>query len=171
MNYDIKFDSHNILFVGITEALLDDYMEMVNNSEISKYISLKDRVFSKDDEKNWINDKIQNKKVIFSMLEKNTGKFIGNIELMSIEKNIGELGICLTAKMQNKHYGYEAIKRFIDYCFEDLNLEGIALSVYSHNDRAKHLYKKLGFVEYKVEKNVGVYDGQKIDDIYMKYIK
>lgn len=41
------------------------------------------------------------------MLEKTTGEYIGNIEIMKIENNIGELGISITALKQDKHYGTE----------------------------------------------------------------
>lgn len=168
MKYDIKFESENIIFVDLNTNLVNDYLNMVNDSDVSKYISLKKRCFQLEDELEWISEKKKNKTVIFSLLEKNTYEFIGNIELMSIENNIGELGICITPRKQNKHYGYEAIKRFIKYCIDELHLNGISLSVYSHNQKAINLYKKLGFKEYKVDKNVGKYNNNYIDDIYMK---
>ena len=73
--------------------------------------------------------------------------------------------------MQNKHYGRESIIRFIEYCLEKLKLDNLELSVYSSNEKAINLYKKLGFVEYKRDKNVGNCNGIFIDDIYMKYVK
>ena len=118
-----------------------------------------------------MNNKITNNSVIFSMIEKNTNKFIGNIELLEINNNIGDLAICITPTMQNKHYGGEAITRFISYCLEELKLDNIELSVYSHNEKAINLYKKLGFVEYKRDTNIGTVNEQYVDDIYMKYTK
>jgi len=168
MKYDVKFESENILFVELDINLVNDYLDMVNSSEVSKYISLKKRFFTLEDEIKWINEKKNDKKVIFSMLEKNTYEFIGNIELMSIENNVGELGICITPKKQNKHYGYEAIKRFIKYCIDELHLNSICLSVYSHNQKAINLYKKLGFKQYKVDKNIGKCNDSYVDDIYME---
>ena len=76
------------------------------------------------------------------MIEKDTYEFIGNIELLEVNDKIGELALCITPSMQNKHYGYESILRFIKYCLEELELENIELSVYSHNDKAINLYKK-----------------------------
>ena len=87
---------------------------------------------------------------------------------MKIENGIGEIAICITNDKQGKHYGSESIERFIKYCFEELKLVGIELSVYSHNERAINCYKKLGFVTYRVDKNIGTYDGMSIDDIYMR---
>lgn len=47
------------------------------------------------------------------MIEKKTNEFIGNIEIMEINNNIGEIGIAITRKKQDKHLGQEAIKRLI----------------------------------------------------------
>ena len=167
----IIFESDNIYFVKINKDLIDDYLKMVNNPEVSKFISLKNRSFTYDEEIKWIEDKLNNKKIVFSMVEKGSNKFIGNIELLEIKNKLGEFAICITPFMQNKHYGSESIIRFIKYCFEELELENIELSVYSHNEKAINLYKKLGFVEYKREVNIGIYDNKNIDDIYMKLNK
>lgn len=165
---NIIFESDNINFINISKDLINDYLKMVNNLEVSQFISLKNRLFTYDDEIKWIEEKLNNKKIIFSMIEKGTNSFIGNIELLEINNRVGELAICVTPSMQNKHYGSESIIRFIKYCFEELKLKNIELSVYSHNEKAINLYKKLGFVEYKRDVNIGIYNDKNIDDIYMK---
>lgn len=166
--YNIKFESENIIFVDINQELINDYLNMVNDPEVSKFISLKSRYFSYEDELTWLNNKKEKKSVIFSMLEKDTNEFIGNIELMSIENDIGEIAICITPSKQNKHYGYESINRFMQYCKDELKLNVFELSVYSHNKKAINLYKKLGFKEFRIDKNIGKYNDEYIDDIYMK---
>ena len=171
MNNDVVFESDNIYYINVNKKYIYDYLEMVNNPEVSKYISLKKRLFTYDDELEWIENKLLNKITVFSMIEKISGKFIGNIELLEINNNIGELAICITPAMQNKHYGMESITRFIKYCLEELKLYNVELSVYSHNEKAINLYKKLGFIEYKRESNIGIYDNKNVDDIYMNYTK
>lgn len=44
-----------------------------------------------------------------------------------------------------KGYGTEGLKLLLDYAFYELNLHRVSLKVFSFNDRAIHLYKKLGF--------------------------
>ena len=80
------------------------------------------------------------------MIEKETNEFIGNIEIMEINNNIGEIGIAITQKKQNNHFGQEAIKRLIKYAFNDLNLDGLELNVYNFNARGINCYEKVGFV-------------------------
>ena len=80
------------------------------------------------------------------MIEKETNKFIGNIEIMEIKNNIGKMGIAITPKQQDKHFGQEAIKRFIEYTFNDLGLDGLELNVYNFNPRGIKCYEKVGFI-------------------------
>ena len=80
------------------------------------------------------------------MIEKETNEFIGNIEIMHINNNIGEIGIAITPSKQNKHFGQEAIKRLIDYALKDLKLDGLELNVYSFNPRGIKCYENVGFI-------------------------
>ena len=84
MNNKIVFESDNIYFININKELINDYLEMVNNPEVSKCIYLKKRILTYDDELKWIENKLSNDKPVFSMIEKTSNKFIGNIELMEI---------------------------------------------------------------------------------------
>ena len=171
IKFNIIFSSENLYFVNVNKSLADDYLLMMNNPKISKYLSLKNRVFTYDNEIKWVEEKIRNKSKIFSIIEKKSNKFVGNIEVMEEIDDTAIIGIVITEDMQNKHYGSEALIRFIDYLFNDLKYKEIELSVYSHNLKAIHCYEKLGFVEYKRDKNVGEIDNQLVDDIYMKYDK
>ncbi|EMA6344667.1 GNAT family protein [Bacillus cytotoxicus] len=42
-------------------------------------------------------------------------------------------------------YGQEALTLLLNYAFRELNLHRVSLRVFSFNDKAIHLYKKLGF--------------------------
>lgn len=118
---DTVFESERIAFVKISEYLVQDYLEMVNDLENA---------------------------VIFSMLDKETGDFIGNIEFMDIEDGCGELGIAITASKQNRQYGREAIHKMLDYGFSELKLTRVFLKVYPYNKRAIHVYEDCGFTKY-----------------------
>ena len=146
MDYEIIFESDRIYFVRLTEKLVNDYLNMVNDIEVQKYISYNRKTYELDDELKWIKSKLEEKAIIFSMIEKETNKFIGNIEIMKIKNNIGEMGIAITPKQQDKHFGQEAIKRFIEYTFNDLALDGLELNVYNFNPRGIKCYEKVGFI-------------------------
>lgn len=166
--YNIVMESKNIYYVKLNEYLLDEYLEMINDIDMQKLVSNKKREITKEQELEWIRKKKNND--IFSMIEKNTYKFIGNIELMNVTDKDAEMGICITRGMQNKKYGTEAIMRILDYGFNTINLNEIYLIVFSTNLRALHTYTKLGFIEYKIESTTDI-DGNPVADIYMKKCK
>ena len=147
MNYEIIFESDRIYFVKINEKLVNDYLDMVNDINVQKYISRNRKTYELDSEIEWIKSKLKRNSIIFSMIEKETNEFIGNIEIMKISNKIGEIGIAITPKQQNKHFGQEAIKRFIEYSFNDLRLNGLELNVYNFNSRGIHCYEKVGFIK------------------------
>lgn len=168
---NILLESDRILYVKISENLINDYLKMVNNPNISKYLFKEIKTFTYEDELNWVNEKLEENAEIFSMLEKNTNKFIGNIELMNLENNSAEIGICITEEFQDNHYGFEALKTIINHAFTTLNLNELTLVVFSFNERAIHCYKKLGFTIFKIDKNVAIIDNKEVDDIHMKLLK
>lgn len=146
MEYEIIFESNRIKFIKLSKKLVNDYLDMVNDVEVQRFISHKRKIYSLDGELEWIKSKLEENAIIFSMIEKQTSEFIGNIEIMKINNNIGEVGIAITRKKQNKHFGQEAIKRLIEYSFSELNLDGLELNVYDFNSRGINCYEKVGFV-------------------------
>lgn len=168
-NYIKLLESKNIYYIRVNTNLIKDYLEMINDKNIQNQISTKYKLYSYDDEYTWLQKKLQEKALIFSMIHKDTNEFIGNIELMDKTNTTAELGICLTSKYQNQHLGTEAIKTILNYSFNTLNLKEVYLKVFSNNPRAIHCYENLGFKKYKVEKNMN--NIQTIEDIYMKINK
>ena len=146
--------------------LIDDYLIMVNDREIQKCISTKIRVYSREDEVNWVKAKLEEGAQVFSMISKEDGSYIGNVELMDIENGSAEVGLCITMAMQNKHYGTEALKRIIEYGFKELDLNTLTAVIFSNNVRSLHNVEKLGFKKCGIEKNVKVEDGVSVDDVH-----
>lgn len=144
------FESENIIYVRPSFDLVPDYLEMVNDIEnVARFIGERREKYTEEAEIDYIKDKMDNNATMFSMLEKGTNEFIGNIEFFNRVFEEAEWGIALTAKMQNKGYGTEALKRSVEYGFNDLGLKRIYLIVYVNNPRAQHVYEKCGFREFK----------------------
>jgi diamine N-acetyltransferase len=148
-NMDIIFESENINYVRPSMDLVPDYLEMVNDIDnVAKFIGERREPYTEEEERDYIKDKMDKDATMFSMLEKETGTFIGNIEFFNRTEDSAEWGIVLTSKMQNKGYGTEALKRSIKYGFNELGLSRIVLVVYTKNPRAIHVYEQCGFKEY-----------------------
>ena len=156
------FESENIRFAELDERLVKDYLAMVNDMENVGRLIGSTRTFTEEEEISWIRRKLENKFRIFSMIAKDTGEFIGNIEIMDVEgdETSGELGICITAKQQDRGFGSEAIPAMVKYAAKEYGLKRFMLKVFPFNDRAVHVYEKCGFKEYD----------RAPDDIFMEII-
>ena len=143
------FESERIRYVEVSEELVTDYLRMVNDLEhVGRFISRRTEPVSEEKERKWVREKLDEKAVLFSMIEKSSGSFIGNIELMDLTDSEAELGIAITAAKQDLGYGTEAIRAVTGYAFDELGLKRIFLKVYPDNGRAIRVYEKCGFREY-----------------------
>ena len=143
------FESDRIRYVEVTEELVPDYLRMVNDLEhVGRFIGRRTEPVSEEKERKWVREKLAEKAVLFSMIEKSSGAFIGNIELMDLTDSEAELGIAITAAKQDLGYGTEAIRAVTDYAFDKLGLKRVFLKVYPDNARAIRVYEKCGYREY-----------------------
>ena len=144
------FESDRIRFVEVSELLIQDYLVMVNDREnVGRYFGGPPDPFTEEQEIQWVRKTLEEKAPVFSMIEKSSGRFIGNIELMDVTDSVGELGIAITAGRQNTGYGTEAVSALLAYGFEHLGLKRIFLRTDPGNTRAIHVYKSCGFREYR----------------------
>ena len=145
------FESKSISFVPLSERLVKDYLILINDFEnVQKHIrrhSVPREPFTEEQEIEWVRDKLAENACAFSMIEKKTGDFIGNIELMDRDESEKELGIAITAKKQNMGFGTEAVSALLTYGFGVLGLKRIFLKANPENTRALHVYEKCGFRE------------------------
>lgn len=145
-DYEVVFESTNIYFIKLTKKLINDYLTMINDPNVARFIGHDARTYTYEQESEWVESRLREKALCYSMIEKATGEYIGNIEILKIKNNIGELGISITATKQDKHFGTEAIKALLEYAREELKLDGMELIVYATNPRAIHCYEKVGFI-------------------------
>ena len=142
-------ESENIRYVPVSERLVPDYLEMVNDiKHVGRFIGKRTEPVSEEKELRWVREKREEQALLFSMLEKQSGAFIGNVELMDPADSQAELGIAITARMQDRGYGTEAVRTVVAYGMKELGLRRIFLKVYPDNVRAIRCYEKCGFREY-----------------------
>lgn len=143
------FESDRIRFVEVDEGLIEDYLVMINDYEnVNRFIGSSRKTFTEEQEQKWVHKKLEEKEPVFSMIEKKSGTFIGNIELMDVHDAVGELGIAITAAKQNMGFGTEAVSALTAYGARQLGLKRIVLRANQKNLRAIHVYRKCGFREY-----------------------
>lgn len=70
-----------------------------------------------------------------------------------------------------KGYATEALQLLLDYAFLELNMHRIALRVFSFNEKAIHVYKKIGFMEEGRSRESIYRNGEWHDIIHMGILK
>lgn len=151
MKYFNKIKGDNIYLSPINIEDYEKYVEWMNNSDITDKLHSTSKVFNLENEKEWINNTLNNGKHIFSIIRKSDDTIIGNCGFNSINNidRTATIGIFIgDSDNQNKGYGTDALKALIKYGFDVLNLNNIDLHVFDFNERAINCYKKVGFKEY-----------------------
>ena len=101
-------------------------------------------------------------------------RFIGACSLNAIDwiaKSSG-IGIAIHNPQDwEKGYGSEAMQLLIDFSWKHLNLHRIDLSVYAFNERAKHVYEKLGFKLWGTAHQKYFIEGEYRDVHYMEIFR
>jgi RimJ/RimL family protein N-acetyltransferase len=82
------------------------------------------------------------------------GQPIGEMSYRTPVDHTAEIGIKICdAAQQNKGYGSIYLKMLMAYLFNDMGYERIILDTNLQNERAQHLYEKLGFRKLRVNRN------------------
>ncbi|UBU11798.1 GNAT family N-acetyltransferase [Nonomuraea gerenzanensis] len=102
------------------------------------------------------------------------GAYVGEVVLNELDApnlacnlRIGLIG----PRVFGKGYGTEAIELVLAHAFTTTPLHRIRLGVYAFNERARHVYKKLGFVEEGVERDALLWDGEWHDAVLMAILR
>ena len=143
------FASERLRFVEPSETLVKDYLAMVNDVErVARLIGTRTEPLTEEQERSWVRRKLEEKAALYSMIEKATGDFIGNCELMDVRDGYAELGIAITGDKQDRGFGTEAVRALVQYGMDTLGLRRVFLRVFPDNARAIRVYEKCAFREY-----------------------
>lgn len=116
-----------------------------------------------EDIKEWYETKTFGWSKIYFSVYNEEKSFIGYLGIRYIKrlKRESTLGIVFDPNYINKGYGTEALKLFLSYYFEELNMNVLNLEVDQFNKRAIKCYEKCGFVIYK--KYTDIYYDQSVN--------
>ena len=105
------------------------------------------------------------------MVAEADGRVVGcaglHIPMMPRQRHTAALGIMVHAEHQGKGIGKALMKALLDLADNWLLLKRVELTVYTDNERAVSLYKKMGFVVEGTKKYAAVKDGVHSDEYLM----
>jgi RimJ/RimL family protein N-acetyltransferase len=151
---------------------LDDLLALINSLVEERADILIDKKVSRDEEIDWLSMTLARleRDEAFHLVAEVSGKVVGTAEFGrrngGYEKHIGSLGIIIGNSYRDLEIGTEIMKSLIEQA-RAVGLKLLTLSVFATNERARHLYQKLGFVETGRIPKKFLKEGKWVDEITM----
>lgn len=149
--------------------------EFLNDFEVRKNLQIGvPYPYTLEDEEKWYSSVSAVKDTYTFALETLEGLYIGGCGINQIDwKNRkAVIGIFIGDKEYwSKGYGSDAINTLVKFIFEEINVNKIALCVYSFNERAIKCYEKCGFTREGVLREELFRQGKYHDEILMSLLR
>ncbi|MDB5460777.1 MAG: hypothetical protein JWO72_2518 [Caulobacteraceae bacterium] len=113
-------------------------------------------------------------RVFFAVRRQQDLRLLGYLQIVDIQpaSRSAEIGILIgSPDDRGQGFGQEAMQMALAYCWRDLNLDRVALSVVGDNPRAIHVYRKAGFELEGVKRRASYLDGRFHDVTLMAILR
>ena len=154
---------HHMNFKSMKEEDLPFFLEVRNQS--TQFLH-NDTKFTLEEATKWFNE-TNPKFYMVTLGTKNIGYF--RTSNWDEEESTFYLGCDIHPNYRGYGFAQKAYIEIIDLFYSTMNITSIKLEVLGNNDRAKHIYTKLGFVEVSISDDKIIRDGVEIDSIIMEY--
>jgi len=164
----------NKIIIRILEARdLENLRKLRNNFlNTSQYLTYPLPINEKN-QLNWFESISISPDKMYFAIENEKNQFLGiirNDEWDKINQSI-RTGIDLVPEFRGKGLAYKTYLIFIEYLFNNVNINRIWLEVIDFNKHAISLYKKIGFIEEGRKRQAVYRNGKFCDYIVMSYLK
>ena len=166
------FESSRLKLRKMTLEDTELYHKWRNDLEVMHFTNPSLDVYPMETTKQFVDQVIlgsQNAKS-YIIVEKENEKSIGVVSLINIDyKNRNAECIIDIGEKEywGKGFGSEGLRLVLDYAFYEMNLHRVSLRVFSFNDRAIRMYKRIGFKEEGNSRQSLFRDGKWHDIIHM----
>jgi ribosomal-protein-alanine N-acetyltransferase len=176
----ITLHSNRLTIRDLTIDDLKNHHELISDDNVMKYLQgIKTNTIEESKENllravNDINSK--DRKFYFFLIEnKNSGEFIGEIGYTVINNTshgkLVDLGYFIKEKYWGKRYVTEAVKRVIEFAFEEDNVYRISTGCVKENVGSEKVMQKNGMIKEAEFKEYVLYDGKLKDRVEYRLLK
>ena len=176
---NLCFDNYTIRPIRLSDT--EAYFELVNSnlSRISDYFPgiikfTGDIETTRDHIKDRIAGEEKGNYMIYLLVENESDKLIGVIQLKDIDQNAGkrEMGMFIDKDFTNKGLMTKCVSMAADYCFNELDLNKVFLRIAMDNVASRRVAEKSGFeVEGILRHDFKTSAGKLIDAVYYGKLK
>ena len=156
----------------ISESDTDNIVRWRNKKIVQDNFIFREK-FTPEMHNNWLNSKVKSGEVIQYIMLDEIGKPFGSVYYRDIDpiSKTAEFGIFIGEEDHiSKGYGQEAMRLFIDFGINELGLMKIDLRVIESNDRAYHMYEKMGFKVISRQQQISQPSGEILKVVHMSLI-
>ena len=167
----------NIVYLKkLDKEYTEEYWENFKNTSIETMIFTGSaQAFNKTEIENYI-DRVaaDSDRVDFLIFSKQDNKIVGEVVINEVDRNnrCGNIRVLINRKEDfSKGYGTEAMILALNYGFGMFNLHRIELEAYPFNNRAIHVYEKIGFKREGLRRDGAYYNHKYYDMITMSFLE
>ena len=167
----------NIVYLKkLDKEYIEEYWDNFKNTSIETMIFTGSaQVFNKTEIENYINRvAADSDRVDFLIFSKQDNKLVGEVVINEVDRSnrCGNIRILINRKEDfSKGYGTEAMILALNYGFGMFNLHRIELEAYPFNNRAIHVYEKIGFKREGIRRDGAYYNHKYYDMITMSFLE
>ncbi|MBU5484484.1 GNAT family N-acetyltransferase [Clostridium sp. MSJ-11] len=167
----------NLIYLKkLDKEYLEQYWENLSNCSIEATVFTgTQQVFSKSDIERYLEDISEDRsRIDFLIFSKESNEIVGEVVINDIFRNNrgANIRIIINRKEDfSKGYGSEAMILALNYGFGMLNLHRIELEVFPFNQRAIHVYEKIGFIREGIRRDGCFFNNKYYDMIIMSILE
>ncbi len=158
-----------VMLRPITEADLPDYVEWLNDPEVTEFTILESGAITLEAEREWFESISRPGAASRNWAIEADGRHIGNCALhFDASGRSAGFGIIIGDKSHwDRGCGAAAVREVCRIGFEDLGLHRIHLEVFAENARARRCYEKCGFRQEGLHREAHWKRGRWLDSVSM----
>lgn len=172
----LELNGNVVYLKKLDKEYIEEYWENFKNTSIETMIFTGSaQAFNKTEIENYI-DRVaaDSDRVDFLIFSKQDNKLVGEVVINEVDRNnrCGNIRILINKKEDfSKGYGTEAMILALNYGFGMFNLHRIELEAYPFNNRAVHVYEKIGFKREGIRRDGAYYNHKYYDMITMSFLE
>jgi RimJ/RimL family protein N-acetyltransferase len=165
-------DCRKVVLRTIRWEDLDDLLEMINSLVEEKADIVRTEKVSRTEEIDWLAKALSRleEDEVFYLVAEVDGKVVANSEIgrgySSCDRHVGGIGIAIRDGFRDVGIGTEMMRTLIRQA-RAMGLKVLKLSAFENNERAIHVYEKVGFVQTGRIPRKFFKEGKYVDEIIM----